>query len=159
MDSIDLPERTAEAAVLVTICVTAVIGNISLWIIIVIDKGLRTLCNCFVLCLSGADILVSMVTMPVTVSSIIYGEWPFSQTACVAIAYLCMTLFITSVLSLAMISINRYVMIRHPAKYNTVYSKKSTGLFIAGKYIPLHIQSNMMVNKEQLKVVFMNRWL
>lgn len=64
-------EKGIEAGVLFIICIVSLVGNISLWFIVLGNRALRTNSNKLVLCLSAADILVSMINMPVTIYSII----------------------------------------------------------------------------------------
>lgn len=53
-------ERIAEAVVLSVISGLAFIGNLSLWIIVCVEKCLRTPSNILILSLSAADLLVSI---------------------------------------------------------------------------------------------------
>ena len=58
--------------------------------------------------LAAADTLVSVLGMPVTVVTIIKQRWVFGHTACVVLGFFTILSFITSVMSLGMISVNRY---------------------------------------------------
>ena len=129
-----LAERVIEAMVLSVIFVVALSGNILLWIVVLKHRSLRTVSNALVLCLSSADLLVSVFSMPITIATIAIGQKMFSDELCVALGFISMCTFIGSVMSLAAISINRYVMIVHPSKFKGVYTKRNTGFFIVGKY-------------------------
>jgi hypothetical protein len=63
--------RTIQGLVLLVICVFATFGNLSLWIIITRTKALRNASNYLLLCLSLADILVSVINMPITAHTIL----------------------------------------------------------------------------------------
>ena len=100
-------ERMMEATVLGLICVSALVGNVSLWIVIISSKQLRSNSNALVLCLSTADLMVCTVNMPLAVYTIIHGSWPFGTSICKMMGFVTMVTFIASVMSLGTISINR----------------------------------------------------
>lgn len=128
-------ERVIEAAILSVIFLVAVTGNLLLWIVIFRRKSLRTTSNALILCLSSADLLVALINMPFTIFTILKGDWVFGEAMCVFFGTLNMITFIASVMSLAAISINRYILIVHPNKFRKVYTKRNTALFIAGVWM------------------------
>lgn len=134
-----LAVKVIVAFVLCVIIVTAVVGNISIWIIILTTRALRTITNMFILGLSAADLLVSIANMPLTVVAIFTGEWPLSDFACVVFGYINMLTLVTSVMSLCNISINRYFMVCRPSKYQDIYTKRNAILMITGKETALPI--------------------
>ncbi|XP_072174711.1 alpha-2B adrenergic receptor-like [Diadema setosum] len=127
-----LAERVIEAMILIVILVVAVSGNTLLWVVVLRHRSLKTESNALVLCLSAADLLVSVVSMPITTVTVVVGRWIFSDTLCIALGFISMCTFIGSVMSLAAISINRYVLIVHPSKFKRIYTKRNTGYFIFG---------------------------
>ena len=72
-------EKVLEAGVLSAICVTAVVSNVALWFVVLTTRSLRNESNYLILCLSMADLLVSVVSMPITVATIASEGWIFSQ--------------------------------------------------------------------------------
>ena len=86
---------------------------------------------------SAADILVSAINMPVAVYTIQAGDWDFSDSSCVFLGLVTMLTFVTSVMSLGAISINRYIMVCHPAKLKIWYTSQRTGFWIAGTVLIL----------------------
>ena len=79
-----------------------------LFLILYKNRNLRTITNMYFLNLAAADTLVSVLGMPVTVVTIIKQRWVFGHTACVVLGFFTILSFITSVMSLGMISVNRY---------------------------------------------------
>ena len=68
-------ERYIEVCVLSVITVLAVVANISLWLVVLGTRSLRAESNnILLLSLSLADILVSVISMPITVVSIYMGR-------------------------------------------------------------------------------------
>ena len=125
--------RVIEAFILCVIIIAAVVGNISIWIIILTTRPLRTITNMFILGLSAADLLVSIANMPLTVVSIFTRQWPLSGGACVVFGYINMLTLVTSVMSLCNISINRYFMVCKPSKFKDIYTKRNAIFMITGK--------------------------
>ncbi|XP_061176035.1 thyrotropin-releasing hormone receptor-like [Saccostrea echinata] len=124
-------ELVTEGIILTMICFTAVVGNTCMWIIVIRNKDLRTVTNSFLLTLASADLMVSVVNMPVTILTIFKGEWVFSDEACTALGFTNMLTLVTSVLSLCNISINRYIMVCRPTKFKTIYTKRNAAFMIA----------------------------
>ena len=127
-------ERLLEGIILSIISVISLTGNIALWIVVLQKNSFRTASNALLLCLSAADILVSAFNMPVTVYTLALGTWPFDTLTCTFAGFVTMVTFIASVMSLGVISINRYVLICHPSKFRNIYTAKNTSLMITGKH-------------------------
>ena len=123
-----------EAFILCAIIVIAVGGNVSIWIIILKNRVLRTITNMFILGLSAADLLVSIANMPLTVVSLLTHQWPLPDVACIVFGFINMLTLVTSVMSLCNISINRYFMVCRPTKFQDIYTKRTAILMIIGIY-------------------------
>ena len=113
---------TVEAATLVVICLVALIGNGSLFWIVLRKRELRTLLNVLVLNLAAADMLVSLASMPVTAATVISEVWILGSTACVAFGFITIVSFISSVMSLGIIAISRYFYIVKWQTYNRTFT-------------------------------------
>ena len=135
----ELYERDASVERIEVVCLCFIIivaftGNVSVWIIVCRSRELRTITNIFILVLSAADLLVSIVNMPLTVSAVITGSSPLSETSCTVFGYVNMLFLVTSVLSLCNISINRYVMVCRPHRFQAIYTRRNAAFMILGKY-------------------------
>lgn len=113
---------TAEATILTIICVVALIGNASLFWIVIRKEELRTLLNLFVLNLAAADMLVSFASMPITATTVTSEGWILGRTACVAFGFITIVSFISSVLSLGMIAFSRYYFVVKWQTYNSTFT-------------------------------------
>ena len=122
----------SEVTILCFICLAAIMGNVSLFLIVYKNPNLRTITNMFILNLAAADILVSMLSMPVTMVTIVKERWVFGHTACVALGYFTILSFIASVMSLGMIAINRYFYIVKWNTYTINFTKTKALLYAAG---------------------------
>ena len=115
--------QVVEATVLVMICVISVVGNVSLFVVVFTGgKDLRTVSNGLMLNLAFADAIVSVINMPVTVATILVNEQWFNHSACVALGFINIVSFIGSVMSLALIAVNRYCFIVHWKKYGSIFT-------------------------------------
>lgn len=134
-DGPSVVEAYIEGCLLSLICVAAIIGNLSMWLIICRTRDLRTCTNYFILSLSLADLLVAVVNMPVTVITLFMeGNWVLSDSACIFFGYVNMLTLVTSVMSLCNISINRYIMVCRPIRFKSIYTKLKSAAMIAGMY-------------------------
>ncbi|VDH91192.1 Hypothetical predicted protein [Mytilus galloprovincialis] len=115
---------------LIFVCISAIIGNTCMWIIIYRTRKLRTISNAFILCLNSADWLVSVLNMPTTVVALALGRWPLSSQACQVFGFFNMFTLVQSVLSLCNISINRYVIVCKPFRFPSIYTTKRSIMMI-----------------------------
>ena len=118
-----------EASILVFICTASILGNISLFFVFTRRKNLRTISNGFLLNLAFADLLVSVLNMPITVVTIVEQRWIFGDNACVLLGFTTMLSFVSSVMSLAMIAINRYYYVVQWKTYPASFTPKKSILF------------------------------
>ena len=118
-----------EASILVAICTASILGNTTLFFIFLRRKNLRTISNGFLLNLAFADLLVSVLNMPITVITIIKQQWIFGETACVFLGFTTMLSFVSSVMSLAMIAINRYYYVVRWRTYPAIFTRRKSAMF------------------------------
>jgi hypothetical protein len=126
-------EHILAGCVLSIISLGSILGNVSLWIVICRDRELRTITNMFILGLTTADLMVSVVNMPVTIITLFVGMWPWSDGLCQFFGFINMLTLVTSVMSLCNISINRYVMVCKPIYFKRIYTKRNAVCMIISK--------------------------
>ncbi|KAK7496796.1 hypothetical protein BaRGS_00012005, partial [Batillaria attramentaria] len=129
--SFPFEERAYEGVALLIICLLAIGGNLTLWIVVIRTPELQTAANSLLLCLSAADLLVSVINMPLTVATIFIGRWVFSEGMCVATGFSNMLTFVGSVMSLCLITLNRYIRVCRPHSYNLMYGRTAVALHIS----------------------------
>ena len=133
--SSSLPVTITETIILSFICLVALVGNLSLYIIVYKNKNLQTITNLYILNLAAADIMVSVLSTPFTVVTVITGRWLFGDAACVAVGFFTILSFIASVMSLGMIAINRYFYIVKWNTYKKTFSMKKSLLYAAAVWV------------------------
>ncbi|XP_031554578.1 melatonin receptor type 1B-B-like [Actinia tenebrosa] len=119
-----------EAGILTLIAIVALTGNVSLYLIVFRSRSLQKNSNYFTLNLALADILVSLVNMPVTVYTIIQNQWTLGEVACQALGFVNILSFISSVLSLALIAINRLFFVVYWKDYKRYFRPRRVKFYI-----------------------------
>ena len=108
---------------LLTIC--AVVGNSLVCLAFYRNPSVRTVTNYFVLSLAIADLLKAVLIMPVHTASIPTVSWITGEMGCKVNHYLVQLLGGTSLLTLMLVAINRYIRVVRPALYPKRFFKKS----------------------------------
>ncbi|XP_078117008.1 alpha-1A adrenergic receptor [Sander vitreus] len=102
----------------------AIVGNILVILSVVCNRHLQTVTNFFIVNLAMADLLLSIIVLPFSASLEVLGCWVFGRVFCniwAAVDVLCCT---ASILSLCVISIDRYIGVKHCLKYPTIMTEK-----------------------------------
>ncbi|XP_066302324.1 histamine H3 receptor-like [Branchiostoma lanceolatum] len=100
-------------------CISAVTiaGNVLAIAVFAKDGKLRCTGDVYILNLAVADLMVGAISMPFTIAENIVGYWPLSQTLCKAWLLVDFTACSESVLSMVLISFDRYLQIVKPHKH------------------------------------------
>lgn len=102
----------------------AIVGNILVILSVVCNKHLQTVTNYFIVNLAMADLLLSIIVLPFSASLEVLGCWVFGRVFCniwAAVDVLCCT---ASILSLCIISIDRYIGVKHCLKYPSIMTER-----------------------------------
>ncbi|KAJ3614698.1 hypothetical protein NHX12_018269 [Muraenolepis orangiensis] len=102
----------------------AIVGNILVILSVLCNRQLQTVTNFFIVNLAVADLLLSIIVLPFSASLEVLGCWLFGRVFCniwAAVDVLCCT---ASILSLCVISIDRYIGVKHCLKYPTIMTER-----------------------------------
>lgn len=108
----------------------AIVGNILVILSVLCNKHLQTVTNFFIVNLAIADLLLSIIVLPFSASLEVFGCWVFGRVFCniwAAVDVLCCT---ASILSLCIISIDRYIGVKHCLKYPTIMTERKAGVIL-----------------------------
>ncbi|XP_056136380.1 alpha-1D adrenergic receptor [Lampris incognitus] len=108
----------------------AIAGNILVILSVLCNKHLQTVTNFFIVNLAMADLLLSIIVLPFSASLEVLGCWVFGRVFCniwAAVDVLCCT---ASILSLCIISIDRYIGVKHCLKYPTIMTERKAGVIL-----------------------------
>ncbi|XP_008331781.1 alpha-1B adrenergic receptor-like [Cynoglossus semilaevis] len=122
--SIDPRRALAVGIVLASFILFAIVGNMLVILAVVCNPHLRTPTNYFIINLAMADLLLGTTVLPVSATQEVLDYWVFGQVFCdiwAAVDVLCCT---ASIMSLCVISIDRYVGVRYPLQYPTIVTQK-----------------------------------
>ncbi|KAJ8379954.1 hypothetical protein SKAU_G00007320 [Synaphobranchus kaupii] len=101
-----------------------VLGNILVILSVVCHRHLRTVTHFLIVNLAVADLMLSSTVLPFSATLEILGYWVFGRTFCsiwAAMDVLCCT---ASIMSLCMISVDRYIGVSYPLRYPTIVTKR-----------------------------------
>ncbi|XP_043912317.1 alpha-1A adrenergic receptor-like [Protopterus annectens] len=102
----------------------AIMGNILVILSVACHKHLRIVTNYFIVNLAVADLLLSATVLPFSATLEVLGYWIFGRVFCniwAAVDVLCCT---ASILSLCVISVDRYLGVSYPLRYPMIMTKK-----------------------------------
>ncbi|CAL9700188.1 unnamed protein product [Knipowitschia caucasica] len=109
----------------------AIAGNILVILSVLCNRHLQTVTNFFIVNLAIADLLLSTVVLPLSASLEVLGCWVFGRVFCniwAAVDVLCCT---ASILSLCIISIDRYIGVKHCLKYPSIMTERKAVVILA----------------------------
>uniref|UniRef100_A0AAQ5XCM6 G-protein coupled receptors family 1 profile domain-containing protein n=1 Tax=Amphiprion ocellaris TaxID=80972 RepID=A0AAQ5XCM6_AMPOC len=113
----------------------AIVGNILVILSVVCNRHLRIPTNYFIINLAIADLLLSTTVLPVSATLEVLDYWVFGRIFCdiwAAVDVLCCT---ASIMSLCVISIDRYIGVRYPLQYPMIVTEKRALLAMLGVWI------------------------
>ncbi|MEE6462840.1 hypothetical protein FKM82_001732, partial [Ascaphus truei] len=121
--SVDL-QALSVGVVLAGFILFAIVGNIMVILSVACNRQLQTVTNYFIINLAIADLLLSTTVLPFSATMEVLGFWAFGRIFCdiwAAVDVLCCT---ASIMSLCIISIDRYVGVKYSLKYPTIMTEK-----------------------------------
>lgn len=113
-----------EASALGLIIFAAVIGNTLILASLYRFTCLHTKTNAFVLNLAIADLFLAVFAMPFTLVSSIKYEWIFGNAMCHILGVLNSVFCEASIMTLTFVSLERFIAIVYPLKYETLITPK-----------------------------------
>ncbi|XP_008418303.1 alpha-1A adrenergic receptor [Poecilia reticulata] len=132
---LDLTRAALLGLVLGAFIVFAIVGNILVILSVVCNRHLRTPTNYFILNLAMADLLLGTTVLPVSATLEILDYWVFGRIFCdiwAALDVLCCT---ASIMSLCVISIDRYIGVSYPLQYPGIVTEKRALLAMLGVWV------------------------
>ncbi|CAL8355346.1 unnamed protein product [Merluccius merluccius] len=121
---VDLRRAIPLGVVLGAFIVFAIVGNVLVILAVVCHRHLRTPTNYFIVNLAIADLLLGTTVLPVSATLEILDRWVFGRVFCdvwAALDVLCCT---ASIMSLCVISIDRFIGVSHPLRYPGIVTER-----------------------------------
>ncbi|KAL4631307.1 alpha-1A adrenergic receptor-like [Arapaima gigas] len=129
---VELARAVPLAMVLGAFIVFAIVGNILVILSVVCNRHLRTPTNYFIINLAIADLLLSATVLPLSATLEVLDYWVFGRLLCdiwAAVDVLCCT---ASIMSLCVISIDRYIGVSYPLRYPGIVTERRALLAMLG---------------------------
>ncbi|KAM8938672.1 alpha-1D adrenergic receptor [Pelodytes ibericus] len=117
-------QAMSVGVILAVFILFAIVGNIMVILSVACNRQLQTVTNYFIINLAIADLLLSTTVLPFSATLEVLGFWAFGRIFCdiwAAVDVLCCT---ASIMSLCIISIDRYVGVKYSLKYPTIMTEK-----------------------------------
>ena len=130
-----LAVRIVVSCFLTIVIAVGVIGNIMVCVVFGLTKELHTSINMLIVNLAVADILQSL-NMTFMIISVNHGKWALGYEMCEVNGFVTIAFIVTSLISLFLISVNRYIKICKPSKQNVFSKKLAIYAIIAAWVIP-----------------------
>ncbi|KAL0281001.1 UNVERIFIED_CONTAM: hypothetical protein PYX00_002135 [Menopon gallinae] len=112
---------TFAAIMTVLIMITGIIGNLLTIVALLRCPRVRNVAAAFIISLCVADFIFCLLTLPFSSSRFIHGGWIHGDVLCTMFPFMRYGNVGVSLLSIAMITINRYIMIAHYNVYSRIY--------------------------------------
>ncbi|KAK6645391.1 hypothetical protein RUM43_001668 [Polyplax serrata] len=122
---------TFAAVATVLIMVAGIIGNLLTILALIRCPRIRNVASAFIMSLCIADFIFCILVLPFSSSRFIHGGWIHGSLLCTLFPFLRYGNVGVSLLSIAMITINRYVMIAHYSVYSKIYKPCYIAVMIA----------------------------
>ncbi|XP_041464546.1 G-protein coupled receptor moody-like [Lytechinus variegatus] len=132
----DYNQRIAVAVLMAIIFIVGIIGNGLVLMAVAVSRKLHTSTNAFVVSLSVTDFLTCLV-LPFQISGVLSRTgWMLPYALCNIIGGIAISSAIASVITLAQIAINRYVIITSDRRrYEQIFSPRNVFLMVAFSWL------------------------
>ncbi|XP_053735890.1 histamine receptor H2a [Synchiropus splendidus] len=106
--------------ILVLLILLTISGNVTVCLAVCVSRRLRCLTNCFIISLAVTDLLLGLLVLPFSALLQLTNDWPFGPRFCNF--YICMDVMLctASILTLLVISVDRYLAVTMPLRYSSL---------------------------------------
>nr|KAG5700639.1 hypothetical protein BaRGS_015469 [Batillaria attramentaria] len=148
-EALSIVVLVVKGIIMTAIMVGAVFGNVLVITSVMKFERLRAIItNYFIVSLAFADLLVAIVVMPFNASMELGSKWVFGRTMCDIFNANDVLFSTASILHLCCISMDRYIAIMHPLKYELKMTRSRVAVMLAItwvasiliSYIPVYSQ-------------------
>lgn len=129
-------ETIIETGFIVLIAVTALIGNILVLAVFYRSRRLRSsVTSYYIITLAVSDVTLAIVVMPIAIAGAVCGRDIFGKKAGEAIQWVYTELVFGSVLTTALIAVNRFFCVTKPSIYRKYFKPRPAKMMIASAWL------------------------
>ncbi|XP_013776335.1 neuropeptide CCHamide-1 receptor-like [Limulus polyphemus] len=125
------PETYIVPALFVVIFLVGLIGNGTLIWMFFWNDDMHSVSNIFLMCLSVGDMIVILFTVPFVGTIYIFESWPYGEFVCKMSEFLCDLSEGVTILSLTVLSVDRYMVVSTPLRKQQTYHSKLLIIVVA----------------------------
>uniref|UniRef100_A0A665UV93 D(4) dopamine receptor-like n=1 Tax=Echeneis naucrates TaxID=173247 RepID=A0A665UV93_ECHNA len=136
----------------VPLILVIILGNVLVCLSVLTERSLKTATNYFIISLAVADLLLAVLVLPLFMySEFLGGIWTLSTSVCDALMTMDVMLCTASILNLCAISVDRYIAVVIPLKYNrNQFSLRQLGLITASWVLSVGVASPVIFGLNQV---------
>ena len=136
MTPISSLDKVLNRTFLCIVIIFTVLGNGTALVSYCVSHELHKITYYFIVNLCISDITVATLSMPFWVSFVLTG-WPNNQSGTIYTFWICLDMFCGtwSIMSLAMISVERHMSIVYPMKYSYLMTNRRAAVMIAFVFV------------------------
>ncbi|KAM4631466.1 thyrotropin-releasing hormone receptor b [Polymixia lowei] len=108
--------KVISSLLVFAICVSGIVGNVMVILVVLTTKHMRTPTNCYLVSLAVADLMVLTTAGLPSVTDSIFRSWVYGHYGCLCITYFQYLGINVSSCSITAFTIERYIAICHPIK-------------------------------------------
>uniref|UniRef100_A0ABD2XQZ4 G-protein coupled receptors family 1 profile domain-containing protein n=1 Tax=Trichogramma kaykai TaxID=54128 RepID=A0ABD2XQZ4_9HYME len=128
-------EAPMQAGFIFVVGVAIILSNLLIIATYLNYRGPTEVINYYLLSLATADLLCGLLVVPLSVYPALVRRWVYGDIVCRLVGYLEVTLWAVSVYTFMWISVDRYLAIRKPLRYETVQTKTRCQCWMAFTWI------------------------
>nr|CAI5850620.1 unnamed protein product [Callosobruchus analis] len=113
----------AQAAIIFVMAIAIIVTNVLIIATLVNFRGPLEVINIYLLSLAVADLLCGLLVVPLSVYPAVVGDWVYGDIICRLVGYVEVTLWAVTVYTFMWISVDRYLAVRKPLRYETLQTK------------------------------------
>lgn len=125
-----LVETVIVSLILGIVIILTVLGNTTVLLAVYLDRRLRNTTNYFIVNLAAADLLLGVTVLPLSASLEVLKYWPFGSLLCEIWASTDVLLCTASIMTLCVISIDRYIGVTRPLQHSSIITKRRAGIIV-----------------------------
>ncbi|KAJ8946020.1 hypothetical protein NQ318_023267 [Aromia moschata] len=129
-------ESLAQAGIIFIMALAIIITNVLIIATLLNFRGPSEVINCYLLSLAVADLLCGLLVVPLSVyQAAVVSDWVYGDVICRIVGYLEVTLWAITVYTFMWISVDRYLAVRKPLRYETLQTKTRCQCWMAFTWI------------------------